>query len=78
MSKIHLALEKAEKKREEELKKKASGSLPLQSPPEADRTANLQTVDLEHLKIDKSLVALYQPYLFRRNSSENCGRTFYA
>jgi protein-tyrosine kinase len=62
MSKIHLALEKAEKKRTEELEKRAIGSARKERPQEADRAPIVMPTDFDHAKIDKSLVALFEPH----------------
>lgn len=62
MSKIHLALEKAEKERIEELKRKGDLVLPVEKRAPAIRGLNQPVVRLNQMNYDASLVSLYQPH----------------
>ena len=62
MSKIHLALEKAEKERIGELKKKVGVPLSVEREAQAGQGVNPPAVRLDQLKYDASLVSLYQPH----------------
>ena len=62
MSKIHLALEKAEKERIEELKRKGDLVLPVKKEAPAIRGLNQPVVRLNQMNYDASLVSLYQPH----------------
>ncbi|MBI5584197.1 MAG: polysaccharide biosynthesis tyrosine autokinase [Deltaproteobacteria bacterium] len=62
MSKIHLALEKAEKERVAELNKKAAVSAAGDRPLESYPWPVTNPLVLEQSNIDKSLVAFYQPH----------------
>jgi protein-tyrosine kinase len=62
MSKIHLALEKAERERIEEIKKKGDLSLSVEKRAQAGRGVSQPVVRLDQVKYDASLVSLYQPH----------------
>jgi protein-tyrosine kinase len=62
MSKIHLALEKAEKERLEELKKKVAVSLTARKEARAGQGVKPPVVRLDQVNYDASLVSLYQPH----------------
>lgn len=61
MSKIHLALEKAERERAEELQKKAIPTPIREESPPTDYGPAVPVPRLDSLKGDESLVSLYQP-----------------
>ncbi len=75
MSKIHLALEKAEKERAEELMKKTVLAPVREEIAQTDPGPAVPVVRFDSLKADESLVALYQPRSDFRSSSANCGRS---
>jgi protein-tyrosine kinase len=62
MSKIHLALEKAEKERAAELRKKPVIAPAGDGPPEGQQWPVISPLVLEQSPIDRSLVAFYQPH----------------
>jgi len=62
MSKIHLALEKAERERIEELKKKVAVPLSVEKEARAGQGENPPAVRLDQLKYNASLISLYQPH----------------
>jgi protein-tyrosine kinase len=62
MSKIHLALEKAEKERAAELKKKTGPHSVGNGAPEGVHLPMIEPAVLERSHIDRSLAALYQPH----------------
>jgi len=62
MSKIHLALEKAEKERIGELKKQGDVPLSVKKEAQTGQGVNPSAVRLDQLKYDASLLALYQPH----------------
>ncbi len=62
MSKIHLALEKAERERADELRKKSSLSVTKEELPGPGPGPSAPVVALDKLEIDRSLVSLFQPH----------------
>jgi len=62
MSKIHLALEKAERERIEGLKKKNEIAFSVEKRSPAIRGVNQPVIRLDQVNYDESLVSLYQPH----------------
>jgi protein-tyrosine kinase len=62
MSKIHLALEKAERERADELRKKSSLSVTKEELPGPGPGPSAPVLALDKLEIDRSLVSLFQPH----------------